>query len=159
MKRVILFGILLALSLIMVTCPSAAEVKITNKTQNRSPQGVNAFQPTAKSLGDGNFYSDWYDTAIKRLFHLRVDNITISRFILSIDDNLKISTPASGTMTTRITIGDPGIKVLPYTDHYNLGFGITNRLSKGLSVDTSVSFSLNGSHDVIFWVTLPTIRF
>lgn len=160
MKRIInLLGILIAISLIMVTSQASAELKVANKAQVSSSQKDYALRSAVKSLDYGDFSRDWYDTAIERLLHLHVDDIFIDRFILSIDNGLKVNTPVSDTMMTRVTFGKSDITVLPYTKRYNLGLGFTTPLSKRLSIDTSVNFALSGPSDVIFWVSLPAIRF
>jgi len=154
-----LFGILITLSLIMVTSQASAELKVTNKAQVGSSQKDYALRSAVKSLDSGDPSRDWHDTAIERLLHLRVDDIAVDRFTLSIDNGLEVNTPVSDTMMTRITFGKSDITVLPYKERYNLGLGFTTPLSKRLSIDTSVNFALSSSSDVIFWVSLPSIRF
>lgn len=161
MKRISnLLGILITLSLIMITSQASAESKLANKVQVSSSQKDYALRSAVKSLDSGDPSRDyWYDTAIERLMHLRVDDIVLDRFILSVDNGLKVNTPVSDTTMTRVTFGKSDITVLPYTKRYNLGLGFTTPLSKRLSIDTSVNFALSGPSDVIFWVSLPAIRF
>ncbi|MBI5096921.1 MAG: hypothetical protein HZB32_04680 [Nitrospirae bacterium] len=160
MKGIInLLGILITLSLMMVTSQASAELKVTNKAQVGSSQKDYALRSAVKSLDSGDPSRDWHDTAIERLLHLRVDDILIGRFILSIDNGLKVNTPISDNTMTRVTFGKSDITVLPYTKRYNLGLGFTSPLSKRLSIDTSVNFALSGPSDAIFWVSLPAIRF
>ena len=160
MKRIInLLGILITLSLMMIISQASAESKVANKAQMSGSQKDYALRSAVKSLDSGDPSRDWHDTAIERLLHLRVDDIVLDRFILSVDNGLKVNTPVSDTMMTRVTFGKSDITVLPYTKRYNLGFGFTTPLSKRLSIDTSVNFALSGPSDVIFWVSLPAIRF
>lgn len=159
MKRIInILGILIAISLIIVTSPAFARMKYTNKDQTSSPHNGHTLRPAVGSLNYRDFFHDlYYD--IERFSHLRVDDIFIGRFIISIDDNLIVSTSPSETMTTRITFGDSDIKVLPDTEGYNLGLGLTTLLRDGLSIDTSVNFALSNPSDLTFWVFLRPIRF
>ena len=154
-----LFGILITLSLIMVTSQACAESKVASKVQVSSSQKDYALRSVVRSHNSGNSSPDWYDTAIERLLHLRVDDIAVDRFTLSIDNGLEVNTPVSDTMMTRVTFGKSDITVLPYKERYNLGLGFTTPLSKRFSIDTSVNLALSNSSDVIFWVSLPPIRF
>ena len=154
-----LLGILVALSLIMATSHASAESKITSKILVNSSQKDYALRSVVRSHNSGDPSRDWYDTAIERLLHLRVDDIVLDRFILSIDNGLKVNTPVSDAMMTRVTFGKSDITVLPYKERYNLGLGFTTPLSKRFSIDTSVNLALSNSSDVIFWVSLPSIRF
>ncbi len=154
-----LLGILVALLLIMVTSQASAESKVASKILVNSSQKDYALRSVVRSHNSWDSSRDWYDTAIERLLHLHVDDIVLDRFILSIDNGLKVNTPVSDTMMTRVTFGKSDITVLPYTKRYNLGLGFTTPLSKRLSIDTSVNLALSNSSDVIFWVSLPAIRF
>lgn len=161
MKRIgKLFGVLISLTLMIANSPASAASKVTNKIQVNNSQKDYALQSTEKSLRSGDSSRDyWYDTDIERLMHLRVDDIVLDRFTLSVDNGLKVNTLVFDTMMTRVTFGKSDLTVLPGTKRYNLGLGFTTPVSKRLAIDTSVNFAVSSSSDVIFWVSLPAIRF
>ncbi|MDI6743559.1 MAG: hypothetical protein QMD11_12565 [Smithella sp.] len=127
-----------------------------------SHQKNHTIRPAVRSLDYGDFYRkwrDWYDSIVEKPFYLHVNDVFIGKLILSRDNRLEVSTPVSGTMMTRFTLGGRGVTVLPDTGRYNLGLGITTRMRNGLSFDSSVNFDLRDPSDVTFWLTLPAIRF
>lgn len=155
-----MLGLLIAISLITVTSQAFAASIVAGKIQVNTSQKDYALRSTAKGYKSGNSPRDyWHDTAIERLMHLSVDDIVLDRFILSVDNGFKINTLVYDTMMTRFTLGKSDITVLPYAKRYNLGLGFTTPLSKRLAIDTSVNLTVSSSSDVIFWVSLPAIRF
>jgi len=154
-----LSGVLLVFLLIMITSQASAELKVTSDARMSSPQKNHTIRPAVRG---GEFFRDWHDwyyTIVDQPFYLHVNNIFIGKLILSRDNRLEVSTPVSGTMMTRVTLGGRGVTVLPDTGSYNLGLGITSRMRNGLSIDTSVNFDLRDPSDMTFWLTLPAIRF
>lgn len=155
-------GILLVLSLMMITSQASAGMNGTNNTIMSSPQKNHAHRPAVKSLDYGDYYRDWrdwYEAVVEKPFYLHVNDVFLGKLTLSRNKRLEISTPVSGDMMTRITFGGRGVTVLPDRGGYNLGLGITTRMRNGLSIDASVNFVPSDPSDVTFWLTLPSIRF
>src|SRR3989337_4427970 len=98
MKRIInLLGILIPVSLMMIISEASAESKVANKAQMSGSQKDYALRSAVKSLDSGDPSRDWHDTAIERLLHLRVDDIVLDRFILSVDNGLTVKNTVSPT--------------------------------------------------------------
>ncbi len=157
-----LLGLLLVLSLIMITSQASAESKVTSNALISSPQKSNPIRPAVKGLSYGEFFRgwhDWYYALVDKPFYLHVNDVFFGKMTLSRDNRLEISTPVSDTMMTRVTFGNRGVAVLQDTGRPNLGVGITSRMRNGLSFDTSVNFDLRDPSAVTFLLTLPAIRF
>lgn len=155
-------GVLLVFSLIMITSQASAELKVIDDVRMSDPQKNHTLWPAVRSLEYWDFYHewrDWYDAVTEKPFYLHVNDVFLGKLTLSRNNRLEISTPVSGAMMTRITFGTSDITALPHGERYNLGFGVTTPLGKGLYINTSVNFALSDPSDMTFWLTLPAIRF
>src|SRR4030066_2108650 len=124
MKRmIILSGLLLIFSLIMITSQASAEPNVINNVLIGSPQKSQNNRPAAKGLSYGEFFRgwhDWYHAIIDKPFNLQVNDVFIGKLIMSRENRLEISTPASDNMITRVTSGTRVVSVFHDTGRPNV---------------------------------------
>ena len=82
------------------------------------------------------------------------DRLAVSMgYALALNDTLTISTSVSGLFTGATRFDNATLR---QQDSYSMQFGLTSWLAKGLYIEPSVSFGLNGPGDsVAFGVTVP----
>ena len=82
------------------------------------------------------------------------DRLDVSMgYALALNDTLTLSTSVSGLFTGATRFDNAELR---QRDSFSMQFGLTSWLAKGLYIEPSVSFALNGPGDsVAFGVTVP----
>ena len=74
-------------------------------------------------------------------------------YALALNDTLTLSTSVSGVFSGATRFDNAALR---QQDSFSLAFGLTSWLAKGLYIEPSVSFGLNGPGDSFaFGVTVP----